>query len=58
MQHLDPDQNGTLEIRVTRKEDAGSYTCWVKNSAGRRAITATLTVRSNSAYEHKLLLKI
>ncbi|XP_053234142.1 neural cell adhesion molecule L1-like protein isoform X1 [Podarcis raffonei] len=46
MQHLDPDQNGTLEIRVTRKEDAGAYTCWVKNSAGRRAITATLTVRN------------
>ncbi|XP_061474573.1 neural cell adhesion molecule L1-like protein isoform X2 [Rhineura floridana] len=46
MQHLNPDQNGTLEIRVTRKEDAGSYTCLVKNSAGRRAITATLTVRN------------
>ncbi|XP_053147749.1 neural cell adhesion molecule L1-like protein isoform X2 [Hemicordylus capensis] len=37
--------NGTLEIRETRKEDAGSYSCWVTNSAGRSAITATLTVR-------------
>ncbi|XP_062977865.1 neural cell adhesion molecule L1-like protein isoform X1 [Elgaria multicarinata webbii] len=45
MKHLDADQNGTLEIRITRKEDAGSYTCMVKNSAGRRGLTATLTVR-------------
>ncbi|XP_042307980.1 neural cell adhesion molecule L1-like protein isoform X2 [Sceloporus undulatus] len=45
MKRLDADQNGTLEIRVTRKEDAGFYTCVVKNIAGRRALTATLTVR-------------
>ncbi|XP_054832858.1 neural cell adhesion molecule L1-like protein isoform X2 [Eublepharis macularius] len=38
-------QNGTLEIRETRKTDSGSYTCWVSNSVGRSAITATLTVR-------------
>nr|XP_020646674.1 neural cell adhesion molecule L1-like protein isoform X2 [Pogona vitticeps] len=45
MKRLDADQNGTLEIRVTRKEDAGFYTCVVKNIAGRRGLTATLTVR-------------
>ncbi|ETE66846.1 Neural cell adhesion molecule L1-like protein, partial [Ophiophagus hannah] len=45
MQLLEVDQNGTLEIRETRKEDAGFYTCLVKNSVGKRAITATLTVR-------------
>ncbi|XP_060622312.2 neural cell adhesion molecule L1-like protein isoform X1 [Anolis sagrei] len=45
MKRLDADLNGTLEIRETRKEDAGFYTCVVKNIAGRRALTATLTVR-------------
>uniref|UniRef100_A0A8D2LWW6 Neural cell adhesion molecule L1-like protein n=1 Tax=Varanus komodoensis TaxID=61221 RepID=A0A8D2LWW6_VARKO len=45
MKHLEANQNGTLEIKVTRKEDAGSYTCMVKNAAGRRGLTATLTVR-------------
>ncbi|KAG8128012.1 hypothetical protein E2320_014882, partial [Naja naja] len=45
MQLLEVDQNGTLEIRETRKEDAGFYTCLVKNSVGKRAVTATLTVR-------------
>ncbi|XP_013919921.1 PREDICTED: neural cell adhesion molecule L1-like protein isoform X2 [Thamnophis sirtalis] len=47
MQLLEVDQNGTLEIRETRKEDAGFYTCLVKNSVGKRAITATLTVRGD-----------
>ncbi|XP_060095547.1 neural cell adhesion molecule L1-like protein isoform X1 [Heteronotia binoei] len=37
--------NGTLEIRETRKTDSGSYSCWVSNSVGKSAITATLTVR-------------
>uniref|UniRef100_A0A8B9PX97 Neural cell adhesion molecule L1-like protein n=1 Tax=Apteryx owenii TaxID=8824 RepID=A0A8B9PX97_APTOW len=38
-------KNGTLEIKGTRKEDAGSYACWAANSVGKRAITANLDIR-------------
>ncbi|XP_068816482.1 neural cell adhesion molecule L1-like protein isoform X2 [Struthio camelus] len=38
-------KNGTLEIKDTRKEDAGSYACWAANSVGKRAITANLDIR-------------
>uniref|UniRef100_A0A8C3QU22 Neural cell adhesion molecule L1-like protein n=1 Tax=Cyanoderma ruficeps TaxID=181631 RepID=A0A8C3QU22_9PASS len=38
-------KNGTLEIRDTKKEDSGSYACWVANSVGKRAITANLDIR-------------
>uniref|UniRef100_A0A8C0FZE5 Neural cell adhesion molecule L1-like protein n=1 Tax=Chelonoidis abingdonii TaxID=106734 RepID=A0A8C0FZE5_CHEAB len=38
-------ENGTLEIRETKKEDSGSYTCWVTNVRGKRAITANLGIR-------------
>ncbi|KAH1167429.1 hypothetical protein KIL84_002912 [Mauremys mutica] len=38
-------ENGTLEIRETKKEDSGSYTCWVTNLGGRRAIIANLGIR-------------
>ncbi|XP_075794776.1 neural cell adhesion molecule L1-like protein isoform X3 [Pelodiscus sinensis] len=38
-------KNGTLEIRETKKEDSGSYTCWVTNSVGKSAIIANLGIR-------------
>uniref|UniRef100_A0A8D0HGG8 Neural cell adhesion molecule L1-like protein n=1 Tax=Sphenodon punctatus TaxID=8508 RepID=A0A8D0HGG8_SPHPU len=38
-------ENGTLEIRETKKEDSGSYICWVTNSVGKSAITANLGIR-------------
>ncbi|NXW43371.1 NCHL1 protein, partial [Nyctiprogne leucopyga] len=38
-------KNGTLEIKETKKEDSGSYTCWASNSVGKRAITANLDIR-------------
>ncbi|XP_065406874.1 neural cell adhesion molecule L1-like protein isoform X8 [Chrysemys picta bellii] len=38
-------ENGTLEIRETKKEDSGSYTCWVTNLVGKSAITANLGIR-------------
>ncbi|KFO79789.1 Neural cell adhesion molecule L1-like, partial [Cuculus canorus] len=38
-------KNGTLEIKETKKEDAGSYACWASNSVGKRAITANLDIR-------------
>ncbi|KAM9132948.1 neural cell adhesion molecule L1-like protein isoform 3-T3 [Pangshura tecta] len=38
-------ENGTLEIRETKKEDSGSYTCWVTNLSGKRAIIANLGIR-------------
>ncbi|XP_065543293.1 neural cell adhesion molecule L1-like protein isoform X2 [Lathamus discolor] len=38
-------KNGTLEIKETKKEDAGSYACWAANSVGKRAITANLDIR-------------
>uniref|UniRef100_A0A8C4YHL2 Cell adhesion molecule L1 like n=1 Tax=Gopherus evgoodei TaxID=1825980 RepID=A0A8C4YHL2_9SAUR len=38
-------ENGTLEIRETKKEDSGSYTCWVTNLGGKSAITANLGIR-------------
>ncbi|KAM7170269.1 neural cell adhesion molecule L1-like protein isoform 1-T2 [Macrochelys suwanniensis] len=38
-------ENGTLEIRETKKEDSGSYVCWVTNSVGKCAITANLGIR-------------
>ncbi|XP_067398758.1 neural cell adhesion molecule L1-like protein isoform X3 [Emydura macquarii macquarii] len=38
-------KNGTLEIKETKKEDSGSYTCWVTNSVGKSAITANLGIR-------------
>lgn len=44
----DFNKNGTLEIRDTRKEDSGSYICWVANSVGKRAITANLDIRGES----------
>ncbi|XP_071406307.1 neural cell adhesion molecule L1-like protein isoform X1 [Pithys albifrons albifrons] len=38
-------QNGTLEIKHTNKEDSGSYACWAENSVGKSAITANLDIR-------------
>uniref|UniRef100_A0A8C8VIM3 Cell adhesion molecule L1 like n=1 Tax=Pelusios castaneus TaxID=367368 RepID=A0A8C8VIM3_9SAUR len=38
-------ENGTLEIKETKKEDSGSYTCWVTNPVGKSAITANLGIR-------------
>ncbi|KFQ35856.1 Neural cell adhesion molecule L1-like, partial [Merops nubicus] len=44
-QRYELNENGTLEIKETQKEDSGSYACWAANSVGKRAITANLDIR-------------
>ncbi|XP_053576907.1 neural cell adhesion molecule L1-like protein [Bombina bombina] len=38
-------ENGTLQIKDTKEQDAGTYTCWVTNARGKAAITANLVLR-------------
>ncbi|XP_037377827.1 neural cell adhesion molecule L1-like protein [Talpa occidentalis] len=39
-------ENGSLHIPRTTENDAGSYSCWVENTRGKTAVTATLDVRN------------
>lgn len=38
--------NGTLQVSRATEEDSGSYSCWVENSKGKSAVTASLDVRN------------